>query len=84
MEKNGRLFGCIATYFQGCNGIGNLLTRQTRNFIYNIPYFLGCKTVFFLPKQSKNLNPSYNTDLDLWDCLERVKLALSQNFIRLI
>ena len=33
-EKNGRLFCCIATYFRGCNGIGDLLTRQARNFIY--------------------------------------------------
>ena len=34
-EKNGRLFCCIATHFRGCNGIGDLLTRQARNFIYN-------------------------------------------------
>ena len=31
----------------------------------------------------KNLDPSYNMDLGLWDCLERVKLILLQNFIRL-
>ena len=35
-EKNGRLFCCIATYFRGCNGIGDLLTRQARNFIYTL------------------------------------------------
>ena len=34
-EKNGRLFCCIATYFGGCNGICDLLTRQARNFIYS-------------------------------------------------
>ena len=33
-KKNGRLFCCIATHFRGCNGIGDLLTRQARNFIY--------------------------------------------------
>ena len=30
---------------------------------------------FSLPKQSKkNLDPSYKMDLDLWDCVGRVKL----------
>ena len=29
--------------------------------------------VFFLPKQSQNLDPSYKTDLDLWDSLGWVK-----------
>ena len=33
-EKDGRLFRYIVTYFRGCNGIGDLLTRQARNFIY--------------------------------------------------
>ena len=32
---------------------------------------------FFLPKQSKkDLDPSCKMDLDLWDCLGRVKLVL--------
>ena len=39
-EKNGRLFCCIATYFRGCNGIGDLLTRQARNFIYKCNGFV--------------------------------------------
>ena len=30
---------------------------------------------FFLPKQSKNLDPSYKMDLDLLDYLGRVKLV---------
>ena len=34
-EKHGRLFCYIVTHFRGCNGIGDLLTRQARNFIYN-------------------------------------------------
>ena len=33
---------------------------------------------------NKNLDPSYKMDLDLWDCLERVKLVLQQNCIGLI
>ena len=31
---------------------------------------------FSLPEQSQNLDPSYKMDLDLWDCLGRVKLLL--------
>ena len=55
--------------------------------VAQVPYFFGYKTEFFFPKQSqrsrsifqnnpKNLDPSYNKDLDLWDCLGRVKLVL--------
>ena len=47
----------------------------------NLPYFFDYKTDFFLPKQSKNLNPSYNTDLDICYCLGSVKLVLKQNLI---
>ena len=43
----------------------------------HIPYFLGYKKEFF-PFQNNpiNLDPSYKTDLDLWNCLGRVKLIL--------
>ena len=41
--------------------------------------------VFFSPKNNpKNLDPSYKMDLDLWDCLERVKLVLYQYCIGVI
>ena len=30
----------------------------------------------FIPKQPQNLDPSFKMDLDLWDCLGRVKLVL--------
>ena len=45
--------------------------------MYLLPYFFGYKTGFF-PFQNnlKDLDPSYKMDLDLWDCLERVKLVL--------
>ena len=43
----------------------------------HLPYFFGYKTqFFFLPNNPKNLDPSYKMDLDLWDCLGRVKLIL--------
>ena len=43
----------------------------------NIPYFFGYKTEFFsFQNNSKELDPSYKVDLDLWDCLGRVKLVL--------
>ena len=45
-------------------------------------YFFGYKTEFDPSKTiPKNLDPSYKMDLDLWECLRRVKLALSQNCI---
>ena len=49
-------------------------------------YFFGYKTEFSFPNNPKNLEPSYNnpknldpsykTDLDLKECLGRVKLIL--------
>ena len=47
--------------------------------------FLGYKKVFF-PFQNtpKNLDLSNKTDLDLWDCLGKVKLVSQQSFIWLI
>ena len=42
-----------------------------------IPYFFGYKTDFFsFQNIPKNLDPSYKMDLDLWDCLGRVKLVI--------
>ena len=34
---------------------------------------------FSFQNNPKNLDPSYKTDLDLWDCLGRVKPVLQQN-----
>ena len=51
----------------------------------DIPYFFGYKTKFFsFQNKPKDLDPSCKMDLDLWDCLGRVKLVLLQNFIGLI
>ena len=53
--------------------------------IFDVPYFSGYKTEFFsFQNTPKDLDPSCKMDLDLWDCLRRVKLVLSQNFIGLI
>ena len=42
-----------------------------------IPYFFGYKTEFFsFQNNSKDLDPSCRMDLDLWNCLGRVKLVL--------
>ena len=46
-----------------------------------LPYFFGYKTeVFSFQNNPKDIDPSCKTDLDLWDCLGRVKLVLKQNF----
>ena len=42
-----------------------------------LPYFFGYKTEFVsFQNNPKYLDPSYKTDLDLLDCLGRVKLVL--------
>ena len=46
----------------------SLLIRQSFSFLNN----------------PKDLDPSYKMDLDLWDCLGRVKLVFQQNCIELI
>ena len=41
------------------------------------PYIFGYKTEFLsFQNNHKDLDPSYKTDLDLWDRLGRVKLVL--------
>ena len=48
-----------------------------KNLLYGIPYFFGYKTgVFSFQNNTKDLDPSFKTDLDLWDCLGRGKLVL--------
>ena len=60
-------------------------TELVRLWNFPIPYFFTYKTVFFaFQNNPKNLDPSYKTDLDLWDYLRRVKPVLQQNWIGLI
>ena len=55
---------------------GKRLSQMEIEF-HNLPYFLGYKTDFFsFQNNPKDLDLSYKTDLDLWDCLGRVKLVL--------
>ena len=60
---------------------GKLPSYSQINMVFfcylTLPYFFGYKTEFFsFQNNPKNLDPSYKTDLDLWDCLGRVQLVL--------
>ena len=62
-----------------------ILSSCAREVIRCDIQFFAYKTVFFsFQNNPKNLDPSYKTDLDLWDCLGRVKPVLQQNCIGLI
>ena len=62
--------------------LGELKKKQKKK---RFPYFFAYKTVFFsFQNNPKNLDPSYKMDLDLWDCLGRVKPVLQQHCIGLI
>ena len=50
----------------------------------SIPISLVIRHFFSFQNNPKNLDLAYKTDLDLWDCLGRVKLVLQQTFIGLI
>ena len=57
--------------------IGLLLIQGKLNLSWPVPYFLGYKMEFFsFQNNPKDLDLSCKTDLDLWDCLGRVKLVL--------
>ena len=59
--------------------------RHSYPNVGTVPYFFSFKTEFFsFQNNPKNLDLSYETDLDLWDCLGRVELVLQQNFVGLI
>ena len=70
-------FVCSGEHSSSFNGLSPKMLKT--------PYFFGSKTEFFsFPNTPKNLAPSYKMDLDLRDCLGRVRLVLQQNFLRLI
>ena len=76
MSFSSTLFACSAIY---CFGILGVKLEAL------LPYFLSYKTKFLsFQNNPKNLDPSYKMDLDLPDCLGRVKLVVQQNFIGLI
>ena len=52
-------------------------TSYTACSTLKVPYFFGYKTEFFsFQNNPKDLDPSSKMDLDLLDCLGRVKLVL--------
>ena len=56
---------------------GSTEGSQKCSYSMKIPYFLDYKTEFFsFQNNPKYLDPSYKMDLDLLDCLGRVKLVL--------
>ena len=63
-----------------------LLKKKLQELLHcKVPYFFGYKMeLFSFQNNPTDLDLSYKTDLDLWDCLGRVKLVLKQNFIGLI
>ena len=61
----------------------NFFTLNTAYIKVNIPYFFGYKTKFFsFQNNPKDLDPSYKTDLDLWDCLGTGKIGIIARFHR--
>ena len=59
------------------------LSASGEAFLYFFFYYYKTK-LFSFQNNPKNLDLSYKTDLDLWDCLGMVKPVLQQNFIGLI
>ena len=59
-----------------CNETTNCCHPTKINIKAALSYFFGYKTevFFFFQYNLKNLDPSYKMDLDLWDCLDWVKL----------
>ena len=54
-----------------------------KHTILDIPYFFGYKTgCFSFQNNPKDLDPSYKTDLDLWDCLGMGKIGIIARFHR--
>ena len=52
------------------------IMAELRLYVLVLPYFFRYKTEFFsFQNNPKDLDPSYKTDLDLWDRLGRVKLV---------
>ena len=49
-----------------------------------LTFSLAIRQFFSFQNNPKNLDLSYKTDLDLWDCLGKVKTHMIANFIGLI
>ena len=65
--------------------------KRRREHLLELGYILGLiwyhislavrQSFFSFQNNPKNPDPSYKMDLELWDCLGRVKLSLQQKFI---
>ena len=78
----------FSAMFSKADNFRDFLFAQLEDKVFRkwyLSYFFGYKTGFFpFQNNPKDLDPSYKTDLDLWDRLGRVKLVLQQNFKGLI
>ena len=79
---NKDVFFILSRHDDKCNAEGRLKILYFVNADYRISSLI--RRSFFLPNNPKNLDPSSKTDLDLWDCLGRIKLVLQQNCTGLI
>ena len=63
------------------------IKRVDSIFVHSIEYSISSvirESFFSFQNNQINIDPSYKMDLDLLDCLGRVKLVLQQNYIGLI
>ena len=69
--------GLLDQQVRNCRATGAPKIQTGNTYKLNINIFI-YKTAFFHSiNNPNNLDPSYKMDLDLWDCLGRVKLILS-------
>ena len=57
-----------------CTCISNWIIQP--NVIYTCTIVFVIRQIFSFQNNPKNLDPPYKMDLDLWNCLGRVKLVL--------
>ena len=69
---------CLKDFYQTNESIWFVSYRPAVITGYKLPYFFSYKTegFFSFRNNPNNLDPSNKMDLDLWDCLGRVKLVL--------
>ena len=76
---------CGKCLFTSCvTAVINVIILVTDSSLLHTVFLRLLDGVFSFQNNPKNLDLSYKTDLDLKDCLGRVKLVLQQNFIGLI
>ena len=78
------IYLCLALFALSITQLKKKNKQKKKKWEYTITVFFSVIRQFFFPlkKNSKILDPSYKMKLDLWDCLERVKLQ--KNFVELV